>query len=261
MAKELRERRSKPSHVTGLPGTNNKDNMNVSPSAIDYESQRQNVKERSNRILESRGTLYSDASEYSDEGKESDSSSYEPPIDPKTVNASSDLMDFFETIGPIEIDRKMDSFHHSNRKDCVKTIMGTMNASSVSSNENPFDIDEWIETVRNERPIKSFNRSSCNFEYKTEMPTMDEVLAPFPDEMIKSIQKKREDGGDFETSLDPSLDVSLMEYIQIICSILDIPIRDGYGIESLHCLFQAYCVVQSKEDEVHDMHHDEWGAL
>lgn len=95
------------------------------------------------------------------------------------------------------------------------------------ADKNPQKIEKWIQD------INELHRSKPppQVNYKKNMPDIDKLMEAWPEE--------------FETLLtttplpSPELDLSLLEYAKILCSILDIPVYDN-PIESLHLMFSLY---------------------
>lgn len=260
--KELREKRSHTSFESA--STQNQNNETLSPSTKDSsysELQRKHIKETSHQKLlaESNGASFeTDVYDRLDEDNSNDS--YEVPIHTQKITLSSgmahlfgsvDDKDLIETSG-LDIEPKLNSFRQSNRSigssaEQDKSYSPSKVRMYKSSKKNTLAIDRWIETVYN------LHRSKPNtsFEYSHPMPSMNQTLSVFPERTRDALAAIKTKNGDrLETAVDPSLDISLEEYIRIICAILDIPVRDGYLIESLHYLFQAYIQVRSKEDAI-----------
>jgi hypothetical protein len=260
--KDLREKRSHKSFESA--SIQNQNNETLSPSTKDSsycELQRKHIKEISHQklIAESKNGASFESVVYDRLDEVNSNDSYEVPIDTQKITLSSgmahlfgsvDDKDLIETSGLKTIEPKLNSFRQSNRSigssaEQDKSYSSSKVRGYKSSQKNTLAIDRWIETVYN------LHRSKPNtaFEYSHPMPSMNETLSAFPErtrDTLAATKTKKGDG--LETSVDPGLDISLEEYIRIICAILDIPVRDGYLIESLHYLFQAYIQVRSKED-------------
>ena len=88
-------------------------------------------------------------------------------------------------------------------------------------------LDQFLESY--EELIR--NRPAPSMVYTSQMPDIEEIMAEWPEELEKALK----------TLPLPSseIDLSLEEYIKVICSILDIPIK-GNIVESLHLLFSLY---------------------
>jgi hypothetical protein len=271
--KDLREKRSLPSIET--PSIQNQDKEISSPSTKDSsycELQRKHIKDISHQKLlaesRDRETFETDEIFRNDDDEDRSNDSYEDPIDPKKITLSSDVLHLFGSVDDkdlidksgLGIEPKMNSFRKANHFDGSNAKQD--NSNLITSNYNPsgghklqtaikntLAIDQWIETVYNlhrSKPVVSF-------EYSHPMPSMDETFSIFPETMREALEASENENGDgLETSLDPTLDVSLEDYIRMVCAILDIPVRDGYLIESLHYLFHAYVEVRSKKDAISD---------
>ena len=92
---------------------------------------------------------------------------------------------------------------------------------------NQKELDTFLESY--EELIRFRPPPSIVYSYK--MPELEELMEHWPDELEKA----------FNSIPIPSsdLDISFEEYLKIICSLLDIPIKDNI-IESLHLLFTLY---------------------
>ena len=93
--------------------------------------------------------------------------------------------------------------------------------------KNPQAIEKWIQS------INDLHRSKPppQVHYRRNMPEFDRLLDVWPEE--------------FESALEhlqlpsPDLELSLPEYVRVLCSILDIPVYEN-PIESLHVMFSLY---------------------
>lgn len=95
------------------------------------------------------------------------------------------------------------------------------------ADKNPQKIDKWIQDINDlhrSKPPPQVN-------YKKNMPDIDKLMEVWPEEFEALLNT---------TSLpSPDLDLSLLEYVRVLCSLLDIPVYDN-PIESLHLMFSLY---------------------
>eukprot|EP01035_Chromulina_nebulosa_P020202 gene20202-26223_t len=93
--------------------------------------------------------------------------------------------------------------------------------------KNPAAIDKWIQNVSDlhrSKPPPQVN-------YKKNMPDSEKLMEAWPEEfeqILKQIPLP-----------SPELDMSLLEYVKVLCGILDIPVYDN-PIESLHLMFSLF---------------------
>lgn len=113
----------------------------------------------------------------------------------------------------------------TDRKVVVKSL--------ESAENNPKAIDNWIESIRDLHRTKP----PPNVHYSKNMPDIDLLMQEWPPEFEELLK---------EVGLPTAeLDCDLSEYVEIICSILDIPIYKGSPqhnskIQALHVLFTLY---------------------
>ena len=77
----------------------------------------------------------------------------------------------------------------------------------------------------------STNRAAPTMTYSYKMPDLEELMQVWPDEMERALESLPLPTAD--------MDLSLTEYAQVICALLDIPVK-GNVVESLHVLFSLY---------------------
>ena len=75
------------------------------------------------------------------------------------------------------------------------------------------------------------NRAAPTMSYSYKMPDLEELMQVWPDEMEQALESLPLPTAD--------LDLSLVEYAQVVCALLDIPVK-GNIVESLHVLFSLY---------------------
>ncbi|XP_025837030.1 intraflagellar transport protein 46 homolog isoform X2 [Agrilus planipennis] len=95
-------------------------------------------------------------------------------------------------------------------------------------------IDKWVKDVIDLHKSKS----APVVRYSRPMPDLDDLMQEWPEE-IESLLKIH----GFPSS---KLDCSLSSYIDVICSILDIPVHQN-KIESLHLLFCLYAAIKNSQ--------------
>jgi len=93
--------------------------------------------------------------------------------------------------------------------------------------KNPKAIDTWIESIEN----LHLSKPPPSVHYTKNMPAIDDLLTQWPKEIEQLLPDLTLPGAE--------LNCSLKEYIDIICSLLDIPVYKS-RIQSLHLLFSVY---------------------
>ena len=93
--------------------------------------------------------------------------------------------------------------------------------------KNPAAIEKWIQS------INDLHRSKPppQVHYRRNMPDVDTLLDVWPEEFEAALQHLH--------LPSPDLELSLSEYVKVICTILDIPVYEN-PIESLHVMFSLY---------------------
>ncbi|CAK8671810.1 intraflagellar transport protein 46 homolog [Clavelina lepadiformis] len=99
--------------------------------------------------------------------------------------------------------------------------------SVKDADRNPKAIDTWVESM------EELHRSKPpqNVHYKKRMPDIDDLMQEWPPEMEGLLSQS-----ELPTA---QLNCSLQSYVDIVCSILDIPVHAS-RIQSLHVLFSLY---------------------
>ncbi|DAZ97575.1 TPA: hypothetical protein N0F65_005547 [Lagenidium giganteum] len=108
--------------------------------------------------------------------------------------------------------------------------------SIEDASHRPKEITQWIESVAKVRSTKPLHQ----VVYSKPMPTTEAILELWPEEMEEFLSKMA------PLSL-LALDLDILEVIKVVCVILDIPVRDGKVLESLHLLFSAYSNITAYE--------------
>eukprot|EP01037_Dinobryon_pediforme_P018003 gene18003-18240_t len=99
--------------------------------------------------------------------------------------------------------------------------------SIENADRNPAKIEKWIQD------IADLHRSKPppQVHYKKNMPDIETLMDVWPEEMEALLESL--------TLPPPEMDLSLAEYVRVLCSILDIPVYDN-PIESLHVMFTLF---------------------
>jgi intraflagellar transport protein 46 len=99
--------------------------------------------------------------------------------------------------------------------------------SIENAEKNPAAIEKWIQN------INDLHRSKPppQVHYKKNMPDIETLMDIWPESFEQLLQT---------ISLpSPELDLSLLEYVKVLCAVLDIPVYDN-PIESLHVMFSLF---------------------
>jgi intraflagellar transport protein 46 len=99
--------------------------------------------------------------------------------------------------------------------------------SIENAEKNPLAIEKWIQN------INDLHRSKPppQVHYKKNMPDIETLMDVWPESFEQLLQT---------ISLpSPDLDLSLLEYVKVLCAVLDIPVYDN-PIESLHVMFSLF---------------------
>jgi len=102
---------------------------------------------------------------------------------------------------------------------------------------NPNNVTDWIESIEK----LHVSQPPPEVHYKKSMPSVEELMVPWPEEVEVGIKK-----GDVKLP-DTDLDLSLEEYARVLCSILGIPVHDGNIIDSLHLMMDLYLRFQETQ--------------
>ena len=104
---------------------------------------------------------------------------------------------------------------------------------------NSTEIDQWIETVKQQNR----ERPSSTVYYEENMPDLQELATRIWSEEFADAALL----GDGGTTIDPDLDLTMEEYAQVICSLLDVPVYEGSIIQSLHMVMSLFLEVENAE--------------
>ncbi len=152
--------------------------------------------------------------------------------------------------------------------------------SIENASKNPYEIDKWIDSVKDIRRSKNTSRPTMlDVQYKgaSKMPSMDQIMMQsFPKElqdefdiMMESLSREGGKGTSTTTGsnyefllgatsssssflLNPLIDLTVEEYAKIICALFDVPVVEGQLIQSLHFLFNL-CIEYQKDPENNDV--------
>lgn len=102
--------------------------------------------------------------------------------------------------------------------------------------KNPKAIDKWIEDMDQLHRIKH----PPAVHLTNQFPDIDALIQQWPPEVEEKLN---------DAQIDFSkLDCSLPDLVDIVCSILDIPVFEEARLESLHTLFSVYLSVRNIKD-------------
>lgn len=114
------------------------------------------------------------------------------------------------------------------RATAKKSNLEPVNVHSIdNADKNPREITKWIEDIRDLHRTKP----PPTVQYKKSMPDIESLMQEWPPEFEELLGKVK--------LPEPSMDLSLEEYVRVICSMLDIPVYTNM-VESLHVLFTLY---------------------
>ena len=99
--------------------------------------------------------------------------------------------------------------------------------SIENANKNPNAVEKWIQN------INDLHRSKPppQVHYRRNMPDIEALMEVWPDDFERALETMQ--------LPSPDLEMSLAEYVKVLCAILDIPVHDN-PIESLHVMFTLY---------------------
>lgn len=108
------------------------------------------------------------------------------------------------------------------------TVTKLQKVTSVSSPQShPRQVDSWVES------ISALHRSkpAASVQYSRATPTIDSLMQEWPPEVEELLGRLRLPSA--------RLDCSTAQYVDIICSLLDVPVYSS-RIQALHLLFTLY---------------------
>ena len=124
-----------------------------------------------------------------------------------------------------------------------RSQLGEVSVRSVdSAAKNPQDIQGWVDSIKETHRIKP----PPQVHYRKNMPDIENLMDQWPDDFEAFLDAAQANappgtrGGPAAAVLpSPDLDLSLADYVKVLCSLLDIPVYDN-PIESLHVMFTLY---------------------
>ncbi len=102
--------------------------------------------------------------------------------------------------------------------------------SIENASKNTREVEQWIQSVEEINDTKP----APEIRYQNSMPSCEDLMMPLPREMADAIEK-----GDVVVPT-PDMELSLEEYIAVLCCLLGIPVYKGRLVESTHALFSMY---------------------
>lgn len=99
--------------------------------------------------------------------------------------------------------------------------------SIENAEKTPGEVDKWIKNISDLHKSKPLP----HVEYRRNMPDLETLMEIWPDEFEAALEKLK--------LPSPDLDVTVLEYSKLLCSIVDIPVYEN-PIESLHHFFSLY---------------------
>lgn len=125
------------------------------------------------------------------------------------------------------------------------SLSATPIRSIENASKNTSEIDKWIDSVQElhiSRPV-STTTGEVHFKNPSIIPTMEELMQPFPKELCNELKSLIDEGYGEESNkeysffLDPSMDLTLEEYVKVLCTLLDVPVVEGNLVQSLYLIF------------------------
>jgi intraflagellar transport protein 46 len=124
-----------------------------------------------------------------------------------------------------------------------RSQLGEVSVRSVdNAAKNPQAIQGWVDSIKETHRIKP----PPQVHYRKNMPDIENLMDQWPDEFEAFLEAAQASvppgtrGGPAAAVLpSPDLDLSLAEYVKVLCSLLDIPVYDN-PIESLHVMFTLF---------------------
>ncbi|XKL60918.1 hypothetical protein PGB90_007975 [Kerria lacca] len=101
-----------------------------------------------------------------------------------------------------------------------------------NANKNHKAVDRWIKDINDLHK----NQHSSSFTYSNQMPDIDTLMQEWPTDFEEQLINVE--------SLGKHLNCNLLNYVDIVCSLVDIPVYES-RIESLHLLFSLYAAVKN----------------
>ncbi|XP_008322863.1 intraflagellar transport protein 46 homolog isoform X1 [Cynoglossus semilaevis] len=99
--------------------------------------------------------------------------------------------------------------------------------SVASPQSNPRAVDSWVESIS----ALHLSKPAASVHYSRPMPDLDSLMQEWPPELEELLGRAQLPAA--------RLNCSLQEYVDIVCSLLDIPVYNS-RVQSLHLLFSLY---------------------
>lgn len=106
--------------------------------------------------------------------------------------------------------------------------------SIENASKNPAAVQKWIDSIldlHRSKPLPQVN-------YTKNMPEIEALMQVWPEEFEEVLKDAQLPGTD--------MDMSLTEYVKLICTIMDIPVYNNV-VESLHVLFTLFSEFKSNQ--------------
>lgn len=123
-----------------------------------------------------------------------------------------------------------------------RSQLGEVSVRSVEdAAKNPQAIEAWVNSIKETHRIKP----PPQVHYRKSMPDIDSLMTQWPEDFESFLEQAASalppgtPGGASAILPSPDLDLSLSDYVKVLCSLLDIPVYDN-PIESLHVMFTLY---------------------
>jgi len=104
---------------------------------------------------------------------------------------------------------------------------------------NPGKVAQWIRNVE----MVHRRKPPASVHFTGVMPDVDELMQTWPAEVEALLN---EGGGEAIPDL-AAMDLSLEEQVRMVCGMLDIPVRPGRKVESLHLLFTLFAAFRDNQ--------------
>lgn len=122
------------------------------------------------------------------------------------------------------------------RSHAKATSTSAVKVSSVKdAMKQPRAIEAWINSITDLHRDKP----PPTVQYSTPMPEIDSLMREWPPKFEELLKELKLPGAD--------INVTLKEYVSIVCTLLDIPIHNGKRVEALHVLFTLFVVIRTSQ--------------
>ena len=124
-----------------------------------------------------------------------------------------------------------------------RSQLGEASVRSIDhANKNPQAIENWVTNILDTHRIKP----PPQVHYRKNMPDIESLMDVWPEEFESFLEQTAianannpNRNGTSGILPSPDLDMSLLEYVKLLCSLLDIPVYEN-PIESLHVMFTLF---------------------